>query len=92
MKWLRSMSTLGFELVEVYSDESDEPVATFTEVDYEEGCENLWDEKGRPFPGGEVCGGKVVSTGGHHHYTNGFDCYTMYLRCERCGDYEVECV
>lgn len=83
------MTTSGFELYEVFSDESEEPLTTF---EYEEGCENVWDENGNPYPNGEVCGGKVVSTGGHHHYTNGFDCYTMYLHCDKCGDYEVECV
>ena len=70
----------------------DVPAYALTEEDYEEGCENLWDENGKPFPGGEVCGGKVVSTGGQGYYNGSYDCYTLYLRCERCGDYEVECV
>lgn len=86
------MVTLTFEPV-MMGDTDCEPVGEYLNDDlYEEGCENLWDEKGRPFPGGEVCGGRVVSTGGHHHYSNGYDCYTLYLRCEKCGDYEVECV
>ena len=49
-----------------------------TEEDYGEPCEE--------------CGGKVVSTGGHGYYNGSYQCYTMYLRCENCGDYEVECV
>lgn len=40
----------------------------------------------------EECGGKVVATGGHAHYNGYYNCYTLYLRCENCGDYEVECV
>lgn len=40
----------------------------------------------------DECGGKVVSTGGHHYYNGSYDCYTMYLDCENCGPYEVECV
>lgn len=78
---------MTFELV---PEDTDFPV--MDEEYYEEGCEQMFDADGKPFPDGEVCGGKVVSTGGQHHYSNGFDCYTMYLRCERCGDYEVECV
>lgn len=40
----------------------------------------------------EECGGKVVATGGQHHYNGHYDCYTLYLNCENCGPYEVECV
>lgn len=40
----------------------------------------------------EECGGKVWSTGGHGYYNGSYQCYTMYLECENCGDYEVECV
>lgn len=42
-------------------------------------------------PCGE-CGGKVIATGGRHHYNGHYDCYTLYLKCENCGPYEVECV
>jgi len=78
---------------EIYSDESEEPVATFDDDDlYEQLCENECDENGNPFPDGELCGGKVVSTGGQGYYNGSYQCYTMYLRCDRCGDYEVECV
>lgn len=45
---------------------------------YEEPCEN--------------CGGKVTATGGHHYYNGSYNCYTLYLDCENCGPYEVECV
>lgn len=45
---------------------------------YEDGCEE--------------CGGKVVATGGHGYYNGSYQCYTLYLRCENCGDFEVECV
>jgi hypothetical protein len=38
------------------------------------------------------CGGKVVATGGQHWYNGTYDCYTLYLNCENCGPYEVECV
>ncbi len=38
------------------------------------------------------CGGNVVSTGGQSHYNGHYDCYTLYLLCDRCGPYEVECV
>lgn len=87
------MITFGFELA------TPEQVAQW-ELDtqntpddfYEEGCENVWDADGNPFPDGEVCGGKVVSTGGQGYYNGSYQCYTMYLRCDRCGDYEVECV
>lgn len=40
----------------------------------------------------DYCGGKVVSTGGSGYYNGSYQCYTMYLKCENCGDYEVECV
>lgn len=38
------------------------------------------------------CGGKVVATGGQHWYNGIYNCYTLYLNCENCGPYEVECV
>lgn len=40
----------------------------------------------------DYCGGKVWSTGGQSHYSNGFDCYTLFLECENCGPYDVECI
>lgn len=40
----------------------------------------------------DKCGGKVVVTGGNGYYNGSYDCYTLYLRCENCGEYEVECV
>ena len=40
----------------------------------------------------EECGGGVVVTGGQHWYNGQYNCYTMYLNCENCGPYEVECV
>lgn len=46
--------------------------------EYEEPCDN--------------CGGKVVALGGQNYYNGSYDCYTLYLRCENCGDYDVECV
>ena len=56
--------------------------------DYEEPCGNLVVRDGEE----GHCGGKVVSTGGHHYYNGHYDCYTLYLDCENCGPYEVECV
>ena len=38
------------------------------------------------------CGGRVVATGGHSYYNGSYNCYTLYLNCENCGPYEVECV
>jgi len=59
---------------------------------YEQYCENELPEfVDDDNPSGH-CGGKVVSTGGQHHYNGQYNCYTMYLHCDRCGDYEVECV
>jgi hypothetical protein len=40
----------------------------------------------------DECGGRVKATGGQHHYNGHYDCYTLYLECENCGPYEVECV
>ena len=40
----------------------------------------------------EECGGKVWVIGGHGYYNGSYDCYTLYLECENCGPYEVECV
>lgn len=40
----------------------------------------------------EECGGKIWVTGGQGYYNGSYDCYTLYLECENCGPYEVECV
>jgi hypothetical protein len=40
----------------------------------------------------EECGGKQFVTGGNGYYNGHYDCYTLYLECENCGPYEVECV
>jgi hypothetical protein len=40
----------------------------------------------------DYCGGKVWSTGGSGYYNGSYQCYTLYLECENCGPYEVECV
>lgn len=68
----------------------DSPVDFDTAELYEDRCENIYDEHGNTLD--EPCGGRVVSTGGQSHYSNGYDCYTLYLECETCGPYEVECV
>lgn len=47
-------------------------------LDYEEPCDE--------------CGGRVIATGGHGYYNGHYQCYTLYLECENCGPYEVECV
>lgn len=52
--------------------------------------DHAYEEEGEPC---EYCdGGKVVATGGNHWYNGSYNCYTLYLNCENCGDYEVECV
>ena len=57
---------------------------------YEEPCENeVPVDDDHPFG---ICGGRVVATGGRHHYNGHYNCYTLYLNCENCGPYEVECV
>lgn len=73
--------------------------AGLDDEDYEERCDHLY-----PYPeydefdrepdddGYVVCGGKLVVTGGHGYYNGYYQCYTMYLLCDRCGPYEVECV
>lgn len=40
----------------------------------------------------EECGGKQFVTGGNGYYNGSYQCYTLYLECENCGPYEVECV
>ena len=49
-----------------------------TPEDYEEPC--------------DYCGGKVWATGGNSYYNGSYQCYTLYLECENCGPYDVECV
>lgn len=56
------------------------------------------DYESEPMPEGyyeepcDECGGRVVATGGNHWYNGWYNCYTLYLDCENCGPYEVECV
>lgn len=57
---------------------------------YEERCENDVDEFGNVMD--EPCNGRLVSTGGQGYYNGSYQCYTLYLECENCGPYEVECV
>lgn len=40
----------------------------------------------------EQCGGNQWDIGGHSHFNGNYQCYTLYLECENCGIYEVECV
>lgn len=70
---------MPFELL----DSNDYPVEDDPEL-YEERCQNE-DNDG-------ICGGKVWSTGGNSYYNGSYNCYTLYLHCEKCGDYDVECV
>lgn len=72
---------------ELYVPEDNAPPEGFDEAElYEERCGNEVGESD------QICGGKVWSTGGHGYYNGSYQCYTMYLHCENCGDYEVECV
>lgn len=78
-----------FELAD--NQDFGEPPTDFDTAElYEERCDNQYDEQGNLME--EACGGRLVATGGRHHYSNGFNCYTLYLECENCGPYEVECV
>ena len=77
---------MTFELVENYYPE---PEDSDSDV-YEDGCQNeVPVDEDHPFG---HCGGKVWSTGGHGYYNGSYQCYTLYLTCENCGPYEVECV
>jgi len=38
------------------------------------------------------CGGRLWVQGGNGYYNGSYDCYTLYLICENCGPYDVECV
>lgn len=40
----------------------------------------------------EECGGTQWDIGGRSHYNGRYQCYTLYLECENCGVYDVECV
>lgn len=69
----------------------EDPLIDFDDSElYEERCQNDLDEFGNIMD--EVCNGRVVSTGGRGYYNGHYDCYTLYLTCENCGPYEVECV
>lgn len=68
----------------------DIPVNFDTADLYEERCENEVPVDDEHDAG--ICNGRVVSTGGHGYYNGHYDCYTLYLECENCGPYEVECV
>lgn len=83
---------MQFEMYDPDKHDTGEPPVDFDTADlYEELCGNeQFYADGTKMD--EACPGRVVSTGGQHHYSNGFDCYTMYLECEFCGPYEVECV
>lgn len=39
-----------------------------------------------------ICNGAVWDIGGHSYYNGSYQCYTLYLECENCGPYDVECV
>ena len=58
--------------------------------EYPEPCELDYDDNGRHT--GIECGGRLWVQGGHGYYNGHYDCYTLYLICENCGPYEVECV
>jgi len=81
-----------FELYDPEKHDSGEPPSDFNEDDYyEQRCEEyIYDDEGHST--GEICGGKVVATGGQGYYNGSYQCYTLYLKCENCGPYEVECV
>lgn len=73
------------------ADEPNDIPVDFDTADlYEERCENDVDEFGNLMD--EPCGGRLVSLGGQGYYNGHYDCYTLYLECENCGPYEVECV
>jgi len=70
-----------FELVEDWEYPSEPDPSQYRELEenqYEDDCEE--------------CGGKQFVTGGNGHYNGSYQCYTLYLTCENCGPYEVECV
>lgn len=71
---------MSFELVDprVFGTDRTSYWRELKEDQYEEDCEE--------------CGGEQFVTGGRHHYNGSYNCYTLYLRCENCGPYEVECV
>lgn len=81
---------MTFELYEPAEHDNEPPTDFDTAELYEERCElDSTDPDAEP---GETCGGRLVSTGGNGYYNGSYQCYTLYLRCENCGDYEVECV
>lgn len=40
----------------------------------------------------EECGGKQFVIDGYGYYNGSYQCYTLTLKCENCGPYDVECV
>lgn len=65
---------------------SDEEIAAYDAAVKEHEGEDIYEEPC------DRCGGKVVATGGNGYYNGSYQCYTLFLRCENCGDYEVEFV
>lgn len=67
------------DLFEKFSEDNDEQwPPSLEENEYPERCDE--------------CGGRQWVTGGNGYYNGRYDCYTLYLECENCGPYEVECV
>lgn len=81
---------IHFQILDEATDFGEPPVDFDTADLYEERCENEVPVDEDHSQG--LCYGRVVSTGGRRHYSNGYDCYTLFLNCENCGPYEVECV
>lgn len=78
-------------MFELFDPTDNEPPTDFDTAElYEERCENQWDENGNEVE--DACGGRLVATGGNGYYNGSYQCYTLYLECEKCGPYEVECV
>lgn len=73
---------MAFELLGINDDEEshwDEyPIEADEEWNYPEPC--------------DMCGGRQKDIGGQHWYNGSYQCYTLYLECENCGEYDVECV
>lgn len=69
---------MTFELFDPSEANNKDYIEPLEENQYEENCEE--------------CGGKQFVTGGNGYYNGSYQCYTLYLKCENCGPYEVECV
>ena len=68
-----------FELAEPQDEHwTDQHLPELEENEYPEPCDE--------------CGGRQWVTGGQGHYNGQYQCYTLSLNCENCGDYDVECV